>query len=121
MLAVGPILLGVFINIYWMLAGSVVLSFICFYLNAYYTGPFLSYSIKEQVFDVLPSFNIAFIMGCSLYLVDMLQISSYVILPIQIVLGLFIIVIISETRKQEEYLEIKQMLNVFVQGFINKR
>lgn len=39
----GPILLGIFIDIYLMVLGSLVTSCICYYLNAYYSGPFFNY------------------------------------------------------------------------------
>ena len=51
--ALGPLLLGVFVDIYWMLVGTLVTGIISYYLNAYYSGPFLNYSIKEQVKDIL--------------------------------------------------------------------
>ena len=43
-----PLLLGIFVDIYWMLVGSVFTSIIAFYLNTYYSGPFLNYSVLEH-------------------------------------------------------------------------
>ena len=49
-IAVGPLLLGIFVGIYWMLIGSVLTGFFAYYLNARYSGPFLKYSITEKIF-----------------------------------------------------------------------
>ena len=37
-LAVGPICLGIFVNIYWMLVGTIIIGIISYFLNSYYTG-----------------------------------------------------------------------------------
>ena len=54
-IAVIPIVLGVTMGIYWMLISSVIVSFISYFINAYYSGPLLNYNIKSQVKDILPS------------------------------------------------------------------
>lgn len=65
--AVGPLLLGIFVGIYWMLIGSVMTGFFAYYLNARYSGPFLKYSITEQIKDILPSFGVALTMALVVY------------------------------------------------------
>ena len=47
-LAVAPILLGIFVDIYWMLVGTIILGVISFFLNSYYTGKKLGYSSWTQ-------------------------------------------------------------------------
>ena len=42
-LALGPICLGIFVSIYWMLVGTIVTGIIAFFLNSYYTGKRLGY------------------------------------------------------------------------------
>lgn len=105
--AVIPLLMGVFIGIYWMLFGSVATGMFAFYLNAYYSGPFLNYSIKEQVADIAPSFIMAFIMFVLLVLINQIPISQYAILPIQVFVGALFTFIVCEFRKPEEYQEAK--------------
>ena len=58
-IAVIPIILGITIGIYWMLVGSVIVSFISYIINAYYSGPLLDYSIKSQITDIMPCFLIS--------------------------------------------------------------
>lgn len=108
-IAVVPIALGIFINIYWMLIGSVFTGFIAYYLNAYYSGPFLNYSIKEQVFDILPSLFKSLIMAVMVYLVSLLNLSSFILLPVQLIVGALIMFLLCEVSKPEEYLELKQI------------
>lgn len=106
-IGVGPLLLGVFVNIYWMLAGALITSLISYYLNAYYSGPFLNYSIKEQVKDILPSFGVSMIMAIPVFAMSFIPMSPFVLLPLQIVAGALITIGICEAIKLPEYLEIK--------------
>ena len=55
-IAIGPICLGIFVDIYWMLVGSIVIGIISFFLNSYYTGKKLGYSSWQQLKDVAPSY-----------------------------------------------------------------
>ncbi len=111
-----PILLGIFINIYWMLIGSVITGFFAYYINAYYSGPAIDYSIKEQVKDILPSFSIAIIMALIVYIMSYIPISPFLLFPIQIITGAFITIILCKTIKLPEYLEIESI----ALGLLNK-
>lgn len=106
-IAVGPVLLGIFINIYYMLAGSVITSCIALYLNAYYSGPFLKYGIKEQLMDVLPSLLMSLTMFAILFGLSYLPMNSLLLLIIQIIVGISFTLFVCEYRKSDEYLEIK--------------
>lgn len=58
-IAVIPIVLGIFIGIYWMLISSVIVGVIHYYINAYYSGKLLGYNFFDQVKDITPSFLIS--------------------------------------------------------------
>ena len=58
-----PLLLGVFVNIYWMLWGVVITGVVAFFLNSYYTGKKLNYSSWMQLQDISASFTVSFIMA----------------------------------------------------------
>jgi O-antigen/teichoic acid export membrane protein len=113
-IAVIPILIGVFCGLYWMLIGNVVSGFFSYYLNAYYSGPFLGYSIKDQVKDILPSFTIAMTMGVIVYGMSFIPINYFYLLPIQIIVGGVIVVGLCKITKLEEYEECKAMMTVYV-------
>lgn len=107
--AVIPLCLGIFIDIYWMLGGSVLLGLFSYYLNAYYSGPFLKYGILEQVRDVLPSFLTALGMAVVLYAMNYLPLNHFVMFPLQVLAGAAITITVCEMRKADEYLEIKDI------------
>ena len=106
-IAIGPILLGIFVDIYLMVAGSLVTSCICYYLNAYYSGPFLNYGIKEQVKDILPSLKVAIAMAIPVGAMQFIPLNAFVLLPLQILVGAIIVLAICEKNQMPEYLEIK--------------
>ena len=116
----GPILLGVFVSIYWMIGGFVITGFIAYYLNAYYSGPFLDYSIKEQVLDILPSFAVASIMAVLVYAMSYIPLTPYALFPLQIIAGAIIVIAICETKKLPEYLEIKGIVMPMINTIIKR-
>ena len=83
-IAVGPIMIGIYCGIEYMLWGSVV---------------------KDILPTFLTSLTVAFIMWC----VSLLDWSVYLLLPIQLVLGILLAFFIYEKIKLPEYLELKQL------------
>ena len=120
-IAIGPLLLGVFVDIYLMLAGSLVTSLISYYLNAYYSGPFLNYSIREQVKDILPSFVVALAMSVPVYAMSFIPLNPFILLILQIVVGAVISICICEATKLPEYLEIKGIAMPIINKVLNRR
>jgi O-antigen/teichoic acid export membrane protein len=106
-IAIGPICLGIFVNIYWMLIGSIVVGIVSFFLNSYYTGKRLNYTSFMQLKDVAPSYGVALLIALSVYFFKFLPISNWIILPIQIVVGVIVFFLFCEKTKMEEYMEIK--------------
>ena len=106
-IAVGPLLLGIFVSIYLMVAGSVITSYIAYYLNAYYSGPFLNYSIKDQIKDILPSFEVAVAMAIPIFLMSFIPISSYLLFPLQVIVGAILTICICEKKQLPEYIELR--------------
>lgn len=109
-IAIVPLLLGIFIDIRWMLWGSVVTGVISYFLNSYYSGRQLNYKIVEQVRDILPSFFIASIMAIAVWLISFVNLSPFLLLPIQLIIGLIIILALCEMAKLPEYIEIKEII-----------
>lgn len=112
--AVAPLLLGIFVDIYWMLLGSVLTGFIGYYLNAFYSGRFLNYSIWEQIKDIIPSFIVALIMAVIVFAISFINLTSIVILFIQVISGVGITITLCEVAKLEAYNEIKNILLSFI-------
>lgn len=120
-IAIGPLLLGIFVDIYLMLAGSIVTSLIAYYLNAYYSGPFLNYSIKEQIKDILPSFGVAIAMAVPIYAMSFIPLNPFILLPLQIVAGAIITLVICETTKLPEYIELKGIAIPIINKVIKRK
>lgn len=109
-LAIGPICIGIFVNIYWMLLGSICVGIIDFFLNSYYTGKKIGYSSFKQIKDVIPSYFIGFVIALSVFFFRYLPISYFIILPIQIVVGVGVFFLICEIFQPEEYGELKTIV-----------
>lgn len=108
-IAVVPVLLGIFVGIYYMLIGSVFTGFIFYYLNAYYSGPAIGYSIKEQIIDILPSFGIALLMCAVVYGMSYIPISPFILFPTQFLTGMVIAIALSKKFELPEYIEIEDL------------
>ncbi len=109
-LAIGPILLGIFVGIYWMLVGSVITGWISLILNSYYSGKKFNYAWWMQLKDVAPSIFISLLIAIPVYLLTYLPFSYYIILPIQILVGLLMVYVLCEWLKQKEYLQLKDII-----------
>ncbi len=110
-LAVPVILTGIFFSVELMIVSMIIHSIAAFFLNSYYSGTMIQYPIKEQVYDIAPSFIIALICGTVLYLINILiHVVPIEMLIIQIVLGVIIIVSFCEFFKLDSYLDIKQIV-----------
>lgn len=120
-IAIGPLLLGIFVDIYLMLAGSLLTSLIAYYLNAYYSGPFLSYSIKEQIKDILPSFGVAIAMALPVYAMSFIPMNPFILFPLQILVGATITISICEATKLPEYLELKGIVMPMINKIIKRK
>ena len=112
-----PLLLGIFVGIYWMLWGSVGVSVIGFFLNSYYSGKRLNYTSWDQIKDIFPSLLIAIIMALPVYSLSYLPITVYAILPIQIFVGFSVAVFLCELFKKDEYFEIKHNVLMRISSF----
>jgi len=116
-IAVGPICLGVFVDIYWMLAGTIVTGIISFFLNSYYTGKKLGYSSWMQLKDIIPSFGIGLLIALSMFFLKYLPISNWIILPLQIAVGTVVFFGVCERTKMEEYMEVKGMVKQYILNY----
>lgn len=107
-LAVPLILIGIWLGIKAMILGMIVASLIAYYLNSYWSGKLIGYSMLEQVKDILPSFLLAATMAFIVYLVGIpLKVSAPLELLIQLALGAGLTVGIAELFHLDNYQDIK--------------
>ena len=120
-IAIGPICLGIFVDVYWMLAGSICTGVINFFLNSYYTGKSLNYSSWMQLKDVAPSYGIAFLIALSVYFFKYLPVSNWIILPIQLAVGASVFFLVCEKTQLQEYVEVKGIAMEYLSKIKSKR
>lgn len=110
-LVIPTIIIGVFWGIKAMIIGMLVNSFIAYFLNSFWSGKMIDYSLKEQVRDILPSFNIAMIMGILVWLAGLfMHVSPPIVFLVQTVLGGFIVITIAHLIKLEAFIEIRDII-----------
>ena len=86
-------------------------------INSWPNKKLLRYSFKEQMIDILPGVLLALVMGSVISLVQLLELSSFVTLVIQIPLGAAIYIGTSYIFKIESF----EYLLGIVKGFARKR
>ena len=109
-IAVGPIVVGIVYGIEYMLWGGVLTSFIAYFLNSYYSANLINYPTSEQIKDILPTFLISFVVAASMWGVSFWDISVYVLLPVQVLIGILLALFIYEKLHLGEYLEVKRLV-----------
>ncbi|WP_276858144.1 lipopolysaccharide biosynthesis protein [Bacteroides fluxus] len=108
-IAIVPIIIGVFCGIEYMLWGSVLTSFIAYFLNSRYSASLIFYPTKEQIKDILPTFITSFVVAFVMWVLSFWDISVYILLPLQITTGILLALFIYEKLHLGEYLEVKQL------------
>lgn len=116
-IAIGPILLGVFISIEWMLWGSVLTGLFSYLLNSFYSGKMIGYGSWAQLKDILPSFGVALVMMATLYALTLTGLPPVALLPVQLLAGAGIVIGLCELLRLDEYFELKNI----VLGLIRRR
>ena len=114
--AVGPILLGIFISIRWMLWSSVLVGIVSYFLNSYFSGKMIGYGSWAQLKDIAPSFGVACVMMAAVYALKLTGLSPLPLLIVQLAAGAGITIALCELLKLEEYYELKGI----VLGFLRK-
>lgn len=115
-----PLALGIFVDIYWMLIGSIFTGIIFFYLNTYHTGKELGYTSWMQIKDISRSYGVAFAVSLSVYFLKFLPFSNWVIFPTQVVVGSLVLILICEIAKIEEYMELKGIASSALGKFMKR-
>jgi hypothetical protein len=119
--AIGPLLVGIFINIYWMLIGRIVTGLIVFFLNSFYSGKLIGYSSWMQLKDVAPSYLIAIVVALSVYFLKIIPLTYWIILPLQLLIGSIVFFVLCETIKFSEYIEVKEIALQYFKKYLRKK
>jgi teichuronic acid exporter len=94
-----------------MVLGMIPISMISFYLNSYYVGRLIGYSIREQIRDFFSYFIMAAGMGLAVFAMGWLPIhNDWIILIVQVSLGLAVYISMCWVFKSKAFLELWQMV-----------
>ena len=100
-----------------MLYTSVFTNIIYYFLNSYFPSKLIGYTSWMQLKDVAPSYGLATFIAVSVYFLKYLPITYWIILPIQLVLGISIFFLFCTKMRMREYEEIIEMLNSYLNRF----
>jgi teichuronic acid exporter len=107
------IIIGIQFGIYGLLYVQVILSFLSFYINAYYTDKFIKYSAWEQIKDISAIFILALLCGLIIfwtdYYLEMHSIIDFLRLVISGIIGVFLYISLSSILKFES---LDKLMNV---------
>lgn len=90
--------------------GEVILSFICFFLNAFFCGRLINYNIKEQITDFLPYLLSTLIMGLLALLLSYAEMTNFGLLISQTVLFAASYLSVMKFFKFDAYTELRKIL-----------
>ena len=105
-----PLFVGAFVGILPMLWVNIFVGIIAYFLNSYYSGRLLGYSSWMQLRDIAPSYALAIAIGLSVWFLKYLPMSFWIILPLQIFVGILVFFTLCKLFKMNEYKEILNIL-----------
>ncbi len=109
-LTVPVIVLGILFGIRIMILGLVINSFAAYYINSFWTGRLINYSILQQIKDIIPFFLVSAVMALLVFILGKI-IGTITIIGLagQIILGMLVVVGFFELKKNADYLYIKNI------------
>ena len=98
------------ISVLAMCFGFVVNSYLCLYVNTYYTGKLIKVGFLRQMMDLLPSFLYSISMGALVYTTTLFIPSMFIKLFVGIILGIAYYLFVSTLFKSKELTYVKKLL-----------
>ena len=80
-----------------------------YFLNSYYSAYLINYPTIEQIKDIFPTFLISLVTAFLIWSLTLLNLSEFLLLPLQIIAGIIIAFVIYEKTRLSEYIELKQL------------
>ena len=120
-IAIIPLIVGALVGIMPMLYVNLATSLIDFFLNSFFSGKKLGYSTWQQIIDVTPSYGIAIVVALSVWFLKFMPVSMWIILPLQIVVGITVFFVACHLTKPDEYNTTKEIVMQFFVKLKNNR
>lgn len=100
------IIITMMISPFAMAIGGLIYDVIASLINAVPNKKYLSYSLKEQLCDIIPNILISLSMFVIVYSISFLDLNNYILLTVQVFVGIIYYVLISKMLKNECFNEI---------------
>lgn len=113
-IGLAPLAVCIFYGVMPMLYVNLITGLICYFLNSYFPGKLLGYTSWMQLKDIAPSYGLATLIAVSVYFLKYLPITNWVILPLQLVLGVGVFFLFCTKTKMPEYKEVQDMLKPYL-------
>ena len=94
------------------MTGMIFNSLLSYYLNSYWSGKLINYTMTEQLKDIAPSFLLASSMAVVVFLLGLfISASSLVLLITQLSAGTLFVFVVCEVTAMPDYLYLKQIIS----------
>lgn len=97
------LVLSFLIGIYAVAWGVVLYNAICLFINLYPNIKLLNYTLSEQIKDVLPSLVVSLLMGASVFWIQFLPLTNFIVLSLQVILGVIVYVCLCKLFRIESF------------------
>ncbi len=119
-ISLAPLFIGAFLGIIPMLYANLVTGAIAFFLNSYYSGKLLNYNSWLQIKDVAQFYVLAIVLALPIYFIKLISTSFWMVLILQLIVGIAFFFLICEVKKLEEYKELKSILYTYLRTLKHK-
>lgn len=112
-LATAVLVVSFYFGLYGLLWGQLVFSLLALFINTYFAGSMINYTMKQQLKDMMPLFVLSGFVGACMYALDhfvLNELSEIVRLSVSAVCGFILYLCISYICKFESLLEIKNII-----------
>lgn len=90
-------------GIYAMVWGGFISSVISTFINAFPNRKLINYSLHEQWLDIIPSLLLSLIMGITVYMITLLELTTIITLTTQICIGIVVYIGLAKIFKLDCY------------------
>lgn len=108
-------------GVMWIAISLVITNLISTVINIAPNRRILAYGYKDQIIDILPNLGLAALMGVCVYPISILNISSYIVLLLQIIIGIFLYLGLSILFKNDSYKYVRNEVFKYIHKFRQKR
>ena len=102
-----------------LVIGQVIVTFVAYFINTYYSARFIDYGTKKQIIDIIPYLFLSFLMGLIVWIIGaIINLQYFPKLVIQISAGVVFYYLISRLVNFEAY---KESIEIFKTLLLKRR